>query len=198
MLWQSSWQKFFDIYHPVIKLMLKKSFAANGMPDVPPHIVDETVSDVLVSLAEIFGEKKYDKTKTKFRSFLKTIANRRAIDRIRESSKRPKLEAIENLGGRIEKEANEAMNESFIAHIEDDEELAFRQAFTLDLYGSIRGQFDPKTVAAFEMIKFENKSPEEAAAELGISKNAANNRVYRVVKKLKQALQSEESKKELG
>lgn len=196
-IWQGAWQNFFDLYHCPIKLMVSKSFKVNGWSDVPSHIIDDVVSDVCYNLIKIFSENKYDTNRTKFRFFLKAIAHRRTIDYIRSNTKAPPIDSLNDDDRKIDELLNEAYQISFLRQLEDDEELAFKQAFILDLYNSIRNDFDPKTTAAFEMVKFENRDIDYVVKELGITKNTVNNDVYRIMKKLKELVSKEENQKEL-
>lgn len=196
-IWQGMWRKFFDIYYSPVKLMVKKSFIVNGWNNVPTHIIDELVLDVFYNLIRIFSEKRYDKKKTKFRYFLKAISNRRVIDFIRVNSKKmvfPSLDDEKN--DNLERLLEDLSQISFLTKLEDDEILSFKQSFLLDLYMSIRDNFEARTTAAFEMIKFEGKNSDEVAKVFGVSKNVINNDIYRVIKKLKEIVLKNENKRE--
>ena len=196
-IWQGMWRKFFDIYYSPVKLMVKKSFIVNGWNNVPAHIIDELVSDVFYNLIRIFSEKRYDKKKTKFRYFLKAISNRRVIDFIRVNSKKmvfPSLDDEKN--DNLERLLEDLSQISFLTKLEDDEILSFKQSFLLDLYMSIRDNFEARTTAAFEMIKSEGKNSDEVAKVFGVSKNVINNDIYRVIKKLKEIVLKNENKRE--
>ena len=197
-IWQGMWRKFFDIYYLPVKLMVKKSFAANAWSEVPVHIIDELVSDVFYNLIRIFSEKRYDKNRTKFRYFLKAISNRRVIDFVRINSKKMSVRSLnDEESDDIESLLEEAARISFVSKLEEDEIRSFKQSFLMDLYLSIRGDFEARTSAAFEMIKFECKNTDEVAKVFGVSKNIINNDIYRVVKKLKKIVLKSENRKEL-
>jgi len=194
-IWNGAWSRFFDIYHAPINLMVSKSFRVNNWNDVPKQVIDDVVSDVSFHLIKIFRLGKYDKNRSKFRFFLKAIAYRRTVDFIRANTSMFKSDSLDD----EEKELNDLIDEaykiSFLRQLEDDEELAFKQSFLLDLYNSIRHKFHPKTCAAFELVKFEGKSVEYVSKELELSSNTINNDIYRIIKKLREvALKSENIK----
>lgn len=81
--------------------------------------------------------------------------------------------------------------ESKKVELQEAEERAFRESLLLDAYMSIRHKFDARTCAAFEMIKLEDIDVETVVRELGVSQNAVNNAVYRIMKKLKETVQKE-------
>lgn len=197
-IWQGAWYNFFNLYHSPIKLMVCKSFKVNGWHSIPTYVIDDVVSDVCFNLIKIFASGKYDKNKTKFRYFLKAIAHRRTVDFIRSNTKNAKTDSIDDEDREIQELIDEAYQISFLRQLEDDELSAFKQAFILDLYNSIRHKFDPKTTAAFEMIKFENQDVDYVSKELGLNKNAINNNVYRIMKVLKEAMLKDENARELN
>lgn len=197
-IWQGMWRKFFNIYYSPVKLMVKKSFTVNGWNNVPVHIIDELVSDVFYNLIRIFSEKRYDRNKTKFRYFLKAISNRRVIDFIRTNSKKMLLTSLDDKkNDNIERLLEDLSQISFLTKLEDDEILSFKQSFLLDLYMSIRDAFEARTTAAFEMVKFEGKNPDEVAKVFGVSRNVINNDIYRVIKKLKKIVLKSDNKREI-
>lgn len=75
--------------------------------------------------------------------------------------------------------------------LEAEEEKAFKESLIFDAYMSIRHKFDARTCAAFEMIKLEDIDVETVVRELGVSQNAVNNALYRIMKKLKETVQKE-------
>ena len=55
-LWNLTWRSFFDLYHAPIKIMVGNSFFKYGIYSIPNNVIDEVVSDVVVSLNKIFNE----------------------------------------------------------------------------------------------------------------------------------------------
>ena len=60
--------------------MIGNSFFKRGIYSIPGSVIDEIVSDVIISLNKIFTAKLYDPKKSRFRSYLKTICDRRVVD----------------------------------------------------------------------------------------------------------------------
>ena len=63
-LWNLTWRRFFDLYHAPIKIMIGNSFFKRGIYSIPGSVIDDIVSDVIVSLNKIFTAKLYDRKKS--------------------------------------------------------------------------------------------------------------------------------------
>lgn len=195
-LWNGAWRRLFDIYHAPISIMVTKEFHKHGWYDLPIHVVDEVVSDVVISLNNYFSNGKYDRNKGKFRFLLKKMAMCRAMDYMRKNYKylttKP-LDAADYTEIKLEDISDHDVRLSLDA----DEVQAFKYSMILDAYESIRHKFSPRTCLAFEMIKLENKKVEEAMEELGVDSNSINNAVYRIMKKLKEVVYNDEESENL-
>lgn len=195
-VWNSTWRRFFDLYHAPIKIMVGNSFFKYGVYSVPNNIIDEVVSDVVVSLNKIFNEKLYDPKKSRFRSYLKTICDRRVVDYLRKNVDNFKTDSIDEDGGEVKTMAESIAQESLNAKLAEEEQRAFKESVVLDAYMSIRHNFDPRTCTAFEMIKLEDVDVEKVVEELGVSPNVINNSVYRITKKLREVISEDPLMKE--
>lgn len=100
-LWNLTWRRFFDLYHAPIKIMVGNSFFKYGIYSIPNNVIDEVVSDVVVSLNKIFNENLYDPKKSRFRSYLKTICDRRVVDYLRKNVDSFKTDSIDEDGGGV-------------------------------------------------------------------------------------------------
>lgn len=158
---------------------------------MPASVIDEVVADTIVSLNEIFSKKIYDSSKSRFRCFLKTICQRRVVDYLRKNAKGANFGSIDDDESDVLCSAEKLYAESKKVELQEAEERAFRESLLLDAYMSIRHKFDARTCAAFEMIKLEDIDVETVVRELGVSQNAVNNAVYRIMKKLKETVQKE-------
>ena len=176
--------------------MVGNSFFKYGIYSIPNNVIDEVVSDVVVSLNKIFNENLYDPKKSRFRSYLKTICDRRVVDYLRKNVDSFKTDSIDEDGGGVKAMAESIAQESLNAKLAEEEQRAFKESVVLDAYMSIRHNFDPRTCTAFEMIKLEDMDVEKVVEELGVSPNVINNSVYRITKKLREVISDNPSMKE--
>ena len=195
-LWNLTWRRFFDLYHAPIKIMVGNSFFKYGIYSIPNNVVDEVVSDVVVSLNKIFNDNLYDPKKSRFRSYLKTVCDRRVVDYLRKNVANFKTDSIDGEDGSVKAMAESIAQESLNAKLAEEEQRAFKESVVLDAYMSIRHNFDPRTCTAFEMIKLEDIDVEKVVEELGVSPNVVNNSVYRITKKLREVISGDPLMKE--
>lgn len=73
---ESAWTRFVELYEPVIR-----AFAAEEA--VPPADIDDVVQDVFLRLVRTLRRDGYDRSRGRFRSYLRTIMRRVLIDRFR-------------------------------------------------------------------------------------------------------------------
>lgn len=195
-LWNLTWRRFFDLYHAPIKIMVGNSFFKYGIYSISNNVIDEVVSDVVISLNKIFNENLYDPKKSRFRSYLKTICDRRVVDYLRRNVDSFKTDSIDEDGGGVKAMAESIAQESQNAKLAEEEQRAFKESVVLDAYMSISHNFDPRTCTAFEMVKLEDMDVEKVVEELGVSPNVINNAVYRITKKLREVISDNPSMKE--
>ena len=79
----AAWARFVDMYGPVVHHLVR--LLSPGLSDAD---TDEAVQDVFVKLVDILRSGAYDPAKSKFRTYLSTLARRLLIDRYREASRR--------------------------------------------------------------------------------------------------------------
>ena len=73
---ESAWKRFVELYEPVIR-----AYAA--VEGVPPGDVDDVAQDVFVRLVGIMRRDGYDRSRGRFRTYLRTVMRRVLIDRFR-------------------------------------------------------------------------------------------------------------------
>ena len=92
----AAWARFVDMYGPVVHHLVR--LLSPGMSDAD---TDEAVQDVFVKLVDTLRSGAYDPAKSKFRTYLSTLARRLLIDRYREAARRQSrnigLEAAEDI-----------------------------------------------------------------------------------------------------
>lgn len=190
-VYNGAWRRFFDIYHAPIALMIASEFNLRGWYEVPPHIVDEVVSDVVIALNKYFESGKYDASKGKFRYLLKKMAMCRAMDYMRRNYKYLRAKSIEF---EMERGVDFESLSDDVLKLDEQQELAFKRAMLLDAYETVRLSFSPRTCLAFELIKLEGRPVDEVVRELGIDRNCANNAVYRIMQKLRKIISEDSAK----
>ena len=79
----AAWARFVDMYGPVVHHLVR--LLSPGISDAD---TDEAVQDVFVKLVDILRSGAYDPARSKFRTYLSTLARRLLIDRYREASTR--------------------------------------------------------------------------------------------------------------
>ena len=195
-LWNLTWHRFFDLYHAPIKIMIGNSFFKRGIYSIPGNVIDEIVSDVIISLNKIFTNNLYDPKKSRFRSYLKTICDRRVVDYLRRNVEAFKTDSLDDENCNMKEMAESITLESESAKLAEEEQRAFKESVVLDTYMSIRHNFDPRTCTAFEMIKLEDADVDRVVEELGVSPNVVSSAVYRITKKLREVISGDPSMKE--
>lgn len=195
-IWNGAWQRFFDIYHATLRVMVSNAFFRQQWYNVSNTVLDEVVADVAFTILKIFSLKKYDKNKGKFRKLLLYVSNVRVIDFIRKHQKSRLLDSIDNENINYDELLEDAYKNP-AENLSSEELSALKNAMFYDVYNSIRHTLEPRTCAAFEAIKLEGRSPKEVSEEIGVSLNSVNNMVYRVINKLKEGIKDLEIRKEL-
>ena len=178
--WQVGWQRFFDIYYPVLRHMARNGFAKFGFSNPPESAIDDVVSDTFQSMVKMFKSGKYDKS-CRFRGFLKTLVYRKAVDYMRKNKRQIAPLPFDDAAQKIFEEQT----------LQDDERetTLFRLARIREIFECIRlKSFDPQTLTIFEMVKLEGKPAKEGMKERGVKRNIVDNSVYKVMKRLKEEI----------
>ena len=179
--WQVGWQRFFDIYYPVLRHMARNGFAKFGFSNPPESAIDDVVSDTFQSMVKMFQSGKYDKS-CRFRGFLKTLVYRKAVDYMRKNKRQ-----IAPLP--FDDDAQKIFEEQARQDGDERENTLFRLARIREIFECVRlKSFDPQTLTIFEMVKLEGKSAKEVMRELGVKRNIVDNSVYKVMKRLKEEI----------
>jgi len=168
---QVGWMEFEQIYRPLIELRGRDR-------GIQTHELDDLVQHVLLNLFKSKTVYKYDKTKGRFRDYLKTVIDRRAFDLIRKrKGKISSFDELENNGVLISSEDFEKSEQRW-----DNEwhKHIIEQAIEI-----IRPEVSPATYEAFCMSVLENIQGETVADTLGISLESVYVAKHRFIKRLK-------------
>ena len=71
------WQQFDAMYRPVVTFFLVQRFGNLA------HESDDIVQDIMIKLIEVLRNGRYDSSRSRFRTYLRTLVANTAIDRIR-------------------------------------------------------------------------------------------------------------------
>jgi RNA polymerase sigma-70 factor (ECF subfamily) len=164
-----AWQRLVELYTPYIRGWLRHHA-------VQPADVEDLTQEVLRSVVRSLPDFQHDLRRGAFRRWLRTITvnHLRSFWRVR----RPAT------GGDIEQRLNEMEDPSSDLSRQWDEEHdrhVLRRLLEL-----IEPEFEPATWRAFRLVVLEGRPAGEAAAELGISANAARIAKSRVLSRLRQ------------
>lgn len=193
-IWNGAWRNFFDIYHAPIKVMVSNTFANKGWYTVPAQVIDDVIADVVVSLNDVFQNGAYDKNRSKFRFYLKTICRNRVMDYMRKNYRNLSAKYIAD---------DDSFDEIYpsdedLAHtLEESEIAAFQNAMLLDIYETIRSNFCPAECVAFEMVKLQNQKVGDVAKTLGIEPKQISSIIFKISKMLREAVEKENAFEEL-
>ena len=165
-----SWQSFYDMYKPLILLK-------GGDLRLNQTEKEELVQLVMLSFFNTSQTFCYDKSKGRFRDYLKRIIHNKACDLMR---KRHDEEiSVEDIPLTVEKllsEGDSHWDEEWQNHV-------LKQALE-----DLRSAVSPLVYQAFTMLSLENMSGKEVAEILGITANAVYVYKHEALNKLKKLI----------
>jgi RNA polymerase sigma-70 factor (ECF subfamily) len=168
-----SWQRLVDLYTPLIHAWLRR-YAT------PQQDGDDLVQEVLAIVVRKLPEFERQPQTGAFRSWLRTITVNCLRDYWRSRHGRPLVTGDSNFL-------------QVLSELEDPQSDLSRQwdaehdrHVTARLMKVIQPQFEPRTWQAFQRVALDRASPDEVAAELGISVNAVFIAKSRVLARFRQ------------
>ncbi|RJP37167.1 MAG: sigma-70 family RNA polymerase sigma factor [Phycisphaerales bacterium] len=153
---------------------------------VPDGEVDDVVQEILLAFIDAFRRDQYDRQKGRLSHWLfgiayRQIANARRKRAIEAGRKDPRGEKSSFWGGvPDEREAQATWDEEWEKSLI---ETCLRQA---------RSEVSESTYRAFEMVVRQGRTPDEAAAELKMTRNAVYVAKHRVLKRLEELMKDYE------
>jgi RNA polymerase sigma factor (sigma-70 family) len=157
---------------PIVSFARKMGLAEQDAEDV--------AQQTLLDFARAFRAGCYDRSRGRLNKWLFGIAYRRV------------LKAREQFARRERQVAPDADGTSFWATIPEERpattfwDSAWRRAMLQQCLDGVRCEVQPSTYRAFEMVTFERRSPADAAAELGLTRNAVFIAKHRVATRLRE------------
>ena len=164
---QTAWVEFSDRYQELIR-----SFAHRQ--GLAPADQDDVVQDVMLALTKAMPGFAYDPAKGKFRSYLKTVTLHAIFRKSHQKSGATPLGEMNTASGtpKAADDTEEAWEAEWrLYHLR----LAMR---------TIRAEFSPQDVVAFDAYVGAGVSGEQAAADLGISVDRVYQAKSRILKRL--------------
>ncbi len=182
--WQNSWRRFLELYHEPIGVVARAIFAKHtGKTAVPESFVEDITAGVVADFfKKDFAE--YDRAKGRLRTYLRFLINARVVDFLRK----------ENFLS--DKNTDEINDRLFTPPETPAEAAAFEGTLAAALAEDLRGQIPHRQFEIFEMVKLKNISPEQVAAEFGVTRSVVDNDVYKAMTKLREIAQRPEYRDE--
>lgn len=171
---EEDWRLLVDIYTPLIRKWLGQ-FAS-----LPAADADDVTQEVLAVLVQKVGGFLHSQRRGAFRHWLRAIAANCLKDHWRRKRRAPVTpEDTQDLAA-LEQLADPA---SALSRLWDEEH---DRHILRSLLAEIRPDFAPTTWSAFEQLVLQNQSPQQVAANLGISVNSVFIAKSRILAKLRQ------------
>ncbi|MFN0151076.1 MAG: RNA polymerase sigma factor [bacterium] len=147
---------------------------------VPAEQCEDVAQETLMAFVKSYQEGKYDRAKGHLSSWLFGIAYRQALMNLRSAGRREVL-----LPGSADSQPpGENIPDERFATTHWDvrwEEFVFQEC-----YERVRAELSEETRRAFERVVLEDASPEQAAADLGVSVKAIYNAKHRVLRRIRE------------
>tara|TARA_B100001093_G_scaffold83293_1_gene74793 strand:- start:1010 stop:1639 length:630 start_codon:yes stop_codon:yes gene_type:complete len=186
--WQNNWQSFYDLYHSPIEMATLQAYSKNGWYSVSGELLEDTMSDIFMSIFQTHNKTSYDKDKS-YRNYIKTIVYRRVIDRIRKMKDAHRSSSLDNM------QDSGYTPESVIS--EDFVDKEFRKALLVTLLEDVSSRVSPMNYEIFERVKLIGDSPSDLAKYYNVTRNYIDNSVYKVMNVLKDLVKNPDYRKEL-
>jgi RNA polymerase sigma-70 factor (ECF subfamily) len=168
-----AWQRLVDLYTPLIRGWLRRHAQLD-------HDADDLVQEVLTIVVRKVPEFRREPRTGAFRRWLRTITVNCLRDYWRARGRRPVATGDSDVGRMLDQLEDPDSDLSRLWDEEHDRHVTRR------LLEQIRPNFEPKTWLAFQRVALEGVSPDDAAAELGVSVNAVFIAKSRVLSRLRQ------------
>lgn len=121
----AEWEAFVELYAEPLRGFVRMVNGALG-----PEEVEDVVQDIFIRLVGVLRERRIDRTKAKFRSYLATMVRRLLIDRYREAQVRPQRAPMQGDDAADAAEANSVAQLDPGLIIDAKWRLAVREAAT--------------------------------------------------------------------
>lgn len=169
---ERSWREFFRAYSPMLM-----SFARRlGLSDAD---ADDAVQETLLAVHAAFRKmpEPFDRTKGRFKSWLRGVAKHKVRDVQRRHQKDARIEQHDVLAGAdADPETSSEVDELF--------ELEWQRNLLARALEQVAREVDPAVYQAFELYAVHGNDPNKVAKLLGVSRNAVYISKTRVLKQV--------------
>ena len=162
------WQEFYDMYKPLI--LLRGSDLRLNQTEK-----EELVQLVMLSFFNSSRTFRYDKSKGRFRDYLKRVIHNKACDLMRQRQ-----------DGTVSAEVLEPVLAAIPAEAEDRWETEYRETVLKQAFDELKLRCDPTTLQSYDFFVRKNLSAKEVASMLDIKPNAVYQHKSRVEEMLRQ------------
>ncbi len=164
----AGWQQFDRRYRPVLLVTARRL-------GLSPQDAEDAAQETLASFAKEYREERYDRDKGRLRDWLLGIARHKIQDIYRRRARHEILEADRTgTTGFLDKISDEQVDTTY--------ETEWLRALLRECLDEVRLQVEHKTFEAFELFALQQRSAEEVAAHLGISRDSVYQSKSRVLK----------------
>ncbi len=165
------WEEFYRTYAPLI-------WIRGGDRNLTPSERQDLIQDVMVSMFSNAGRFKYDRSKGRFRDYIRRIIDRRAVDIIRRRDK------AQSAGDDMDILAeNPASGESDDRWLDEWREHLLNQALV-----ELRAEVEPVTYQMFELYAVKGWDADRVCRFLKVGKSSIYTAKSRAVAKLKEII----------
>ncbi|MGE0480037.1 MAG: RNA polymerase sigma factor [Phycisphaerae bacterium] len=167
---QEMWQRFAQRFRRPLASFVRRF-------GLTQEEIDDVVQETLLAFAEAYRAGRYDRNAGRLSSWLFGIAYRQAANAQRSRARR-------------REHVVEAAHASFLDRVPDESEAQaawdadWEQAALDAALTQLRGEVAAHTFRVFELVVRAGRSPDEAAAELGMTRDAVYVAKHRVLKRL--------------
>ena len=157
-----SWQEFYEMYRPLILLR-------GGDLRLNQTEKEDLVQLVMLSFFRSAATFRYDKSKGRFRDYLKTVIRNRACDLMRKRQ-----------DGTVSATSVEHLLSELPAEAEDRWDREYRETVLAQAFAELQLRCDPLTLQSYDLFVRKNLPARQVAALLGIKPNAVYQHKHRV------------------
>ena len=162
------WQEFYDMYKPLILLQ-------GGDLRLDQTEKEERVQLVMLSFFNSSRTFRYDRSKGRFRDYLKKVIRNKACDLMRQRQ-----------DGTVSAEVLEPTLAAIPSEAEDRWETEYRETVLKQAFEELKLRCDPTTLQSYDLFVRNDLSAKEVAAMLDIKPNAVYQHKSRVEEMLRQ------------
>ena len=167
-----AWQEFVEIYQPLVFRLAR----SRGLQEADAL---DTTQEVMARVAKAINRWDPDPDRGSFRGWISRITRNLVIEFLRSKNRQPLTSDDSTIDQLIQSTPGPSL-ETELFDLEHERQLFACAA------EKVRGSFQPKSWQAFWLTAVENRTPDDVAEELGMTKGAVYIARSRVMAKLKQ------------